>query len=466
MGDSDWSAQSSRARAAAHAASAPPTTTAALLGGRSLALARAMSSVRGASGEAGQRALEASSWRLRDAVDVLRRECAGVGDVWPVGRSGERRMNVGNAGNTCYIGAVCAAMFGEWDAFDGGVVGSGGEKSGSGLLASLMCGGNPGGVVRLRGVVREVVNRVRKGEVAGAAAVEAVRGAVRECGFSGGRWSQEDAAEFFACLVDALGVPYLSVQERLLHNGVSEASDERVSSERLLWVDLGLGGGLRGLVEGVFLGERVDGLRRGGDAPVQAWRERRLLPFWTPVASTGEVAAVNDARKFGVLAVPFGLRRFGADGKKMRTRVSVEPVMDFTDCMDGETGSTGRYALVLRSVVCHLGSSLTCGHYVSWTYSAYEGSPVWTRWDDLAGGEVRRVHEADLTSADRNEIEMDGYILFYELVPGDGSTDPRDSHFFVPDVDLRAVSEDDARFAEALQAIEMENHVVDQCPMQ
>jgi hypothetical protein len=316
--------------------------------------------------------------------------------------------------------------------------------------------------------VREAVNRIRRGEVVSAAAVEAVRGALRAHGFPGGRRTQEDAAECFSYLVDALGAPFLPLQERLLHAGVRdrEGGDERVGSERLLWLGLGRLGDGEGmsfgrLLEAYFFGDRIDGLRRS-EVLVDAWKHRRVLPYYTPVASTGEVAGVNDARAFAAVAVPFALARFDGDGRKTRARVPLPRVVDFSDFVEGVAARS--YSLVLRSVVCHLGASRASGHYVAWTFDPFCGAG-WRRWDDMQPGAVERVADGALSSAQAEELERDAYLVLYELVPGDGTTDPRDAFFHVDDVDVLAMAEDDRTFARALQAIEFEN-VGAQCHMQ
>lgn len=518
-----WETQAHAARRASASVDASNSSSVTLAGGRAIAVARLVSLAPASarlSPAAAEALLARNGWRLRDAVDDVRREVAAVagsGALWPPPSEDDGGLrNLVNAGNSCYLDAVLCALFGAWDAWDGVVAaageaggaasaaasgGAGGSAGGSagggaasaGLLASVFMrvgGGNAvgggGGRENLRATVREVVCRMRRGGVVSAAVVEAVRVSLRAAGFAQGRprTAQEDAAEAFCFLVDMLGAPFLPLGESLLYGakgtekvragtgagtgaggragagGGSRGDDERVASERLLWLALGEkesgGDGVvefEHLLQEYFYGDRLQGLRRNEET-VDAWKHRRVIPFYTPVASTGEVAAVNDARAFNAVAVPFALKRFDARGRKSRTRVPLPLCVDFSDFVDGI--EAGRHSLVLRSVVCHLGSTKDSGHYVAYTRDPFTGAG-WRRWDDMAGGKVCRIADGALSARQVGELERDAYLVFYELVAGDGSADPRDALYHVRDCDLHALQEDDQAFAEELQRMEFDD---------
>lgn len=480
----------------------------ALSGGRALAVARLMSL-----GRARASALSVADatallgryeWDLREADAAARADAARArGSLRPVPRvvgAGAVRAphevaalrNVVNAGNSCYADAVLAAAFAQWDAYDGLVRDGGADTR-----------------VRLAEAVRVVVDAMRAGETASAKMTEAVRAASRSAGFATRR-GQEDAAEWFVFLVDSLGAPFLALGENLLHDARASSSssllltadDERVSTERLLWLSLpseprtvDAPVPLTTLVDSYFLGDQLRGLRRHATT-VDAWKARRLLPEYTPLRETGEVAAINDAAAFPfrAVSVPFALKRYDASGRsKARARVTLPPVIPFTDHVEPPPPSTATssasitsasaartYSLVLRSVVCHIGHSLNSGHYIAYTYDAFgtmrsrsrahtpRAGREWTRWNDLKHGGVEYFDDGRLPDDVRDHLERDSYLVFYELVPGNGSADPRDAFFHVPDVDVSALAADDFAFAEALQRIEFDEIaatflVVDEC---
>jgi len=93
------------------------------------------------------------------------------------------------------------------------------------------------------------------------------------------------------------------------------------------------------------------------------------------------------------------------------------------------TALTGDYKLVLQSVICHRGDSLSSGHYISFARVAprllvnnrrhdvdpppdYE-DPQWVKFDDLqTHGRVQYVD--DIKASLRDEMP---YLLFYQIVP-------------------------------------------------
>lgn len=514
-----WEEQSTRARRAAVAVDPSSSSSLQLAGGRAVAVARLVSlAPPGArlTPTSATALLSTHGWSLRAALEAVARELAFTDSTAlypvPLQTRGVRMRNMVNAGNSCYLDAVISALFATWDAWDGtlasnvapAIQNSTGSmvlspsrvNDGRGLfpcsrISSQYQGyvnsyGIRNGVSRqvqqkqqaiqhLRATVREAVNRLRRGEGVSAAAVEAIRSALRAAGFQTRR-GQEDAAELFVFLVDTLGAPFLPLGETLLHPlPLSASDDERMATERVLWLSLPCADDMslkkttsqfKNLLNDYFFGNRLEGIRRNSTV-VNAWKARRILPWYTPMRETGEVAAINDETSFRALPVPFALKRYSANGHKSRVHVDLPPRIDFSDFVDGV--SAGSFSLVLRSVVCHLGDSLDSGHYVSYTYDAF-GSPfpIWRRWNDLTPGYVEEFTDDQLSLSAREEQCRDAYIVFYELVPGDGLTDPRDSFFHVRDVDPLALAEDDRTFALALQRIELDEFTAagNQCHMQ
>lgn len=203
---------------------------------------------------------------------------------------------------------------------------------------------------RLRSCLREVVHVLRSGGTVSAEAVNALRDAVLDAGFGrpapdGGaapRTAQEDPTEFFLALIDALGAPFLPLDERLAitdnHHSLAPCStDERVVTERAFFlpvpdeVDIpDEGVGLGDLLGRAFGSSDVDGVRRvcarsGREVLVGGKLLTTLLPFYTPhEGGGGDRVADVDGGNFGKVALPLVLSRGRVGGvDKCRTRVAL-----------------------------------------------------------------------------------------------------------------------------------------------
>eukprot|EP00752_Nemacystus_decipiens_P009870 g8806.t2 len=256
-----------------------------------------------------------------------------------------------------------------------------------------------------------------------------------------------------------------------------------------------------------FHNNRVEGLRRTvsgekGSQPVDAWRMVSMLPFY---ALSGEHDGDSDPsndKHFDTIMLPMVLKRYEAPdpaatpatsstassvsataAKKSRRKVVVPHRLDVSNFMAPSAGAKGgaaqdhggRFVLVLRSAVCHLGGeSVSKGHYVAYSadreetscdtsatagvskksdggsrkkldpdglsqsMAAHEGeriaksgedsstgqdSVTWLRLDDLkesptGRGFVERldgVREAHEVFSE--DLGLHSYMLFYELVP-------------------------------------------------
>lgn len=311
--------------------------------------------------------------------------------------------NPQNAGNTCYLDSILVSLFAEHDASD-----------------SLLTVQTPSSTHEtLRRTLRTAINYIRRGQVLPSSAIRDVRGALIKLGWHSG-FAQQDAAELYAFLLDELNAPFVPLYNNLSHGGVPDVADHTPSTERLLWLDLHGGGALTTMLDRYFFGQVIRGLRRGG-ITVDARLTRNLFPFYTPTRETGETV---DARRvnFRYLTVPMAINRFrNRDVCKNRAFVDVPTAIDATNYVNHNAGGA-RYTLILRSAVCHIGYSIASGHYVCYTFEPKVG---WRRWNDLDDAPVKSVRGDVRVGLPENElwkeeIARDSYLLFYELVPGDG----------------------------------------------
>lgn len=311
--------------------------------------------------------------------------------------------NPQNAGNTCYLDSILVALFAEHD--------------GSDSLLTVQTPSPPHQA--LRKALRVAVNYIRCGQVLPRRAIRDVLDALIKLGWYPGS-AQQDAAELYAFLLDELSAPFVPLYNNLSHGGVPDAADHTPSTERLLWLDLNGGGALTTMLNHYFFGQVRKGLRRGGSR-VDAKLTRNLIPFYTPTRETGETVSARRIN-FRYLTVPLAINRFRSRGvRKDRAFVDVPTAISATHYVN-HFASGARYTLILRSVVCHIGYSIASGHYVCYTYEPKVG---WRRWNDLDDAPVKSVRGDVRLGLPENEswkeeIARDSYLLFYELVPGDG----------------------------------------------
>eukprot|EP00177_Eucheuma_denticulatum_P000652 GFKZ01001169.1.p1 GENE.GFKZ01001169.1~~GFKZ01001169.1.p1 ORF type:complete len:422 (-),score=40.90 GFKZ01001169.1:1506-2771(-) len=312
--------------------------------------------------------------------------------------------NPENAGNTCYLDSVLISLFAEQDISDS--------------LLTRTTDSEPHQT--LRQTLRIAVNHLRRGEAIPKSDIRSLRDALIKLRWYPGA-AQQDAAELYAFLLDHLDAPFLPLFNNLAHSGVPDVGDHAPSTERLLWLDVKGIGDLPTMLNDYFFGQVRKGLRRGSGHGVDALVMRSLIPSYTPIRETGEIVSAR-RDKFRYLTVPLAINRFRARGNgKDRSPVHVRTALDATSYVNC-FADDAKYTLILRSVVCHIGSSISAGHYVCYTFEPAVG---WRRWNDLDSNPVRAVRGDVLVGLPedanwREEIERDCYLLFYELVPGDG----------------------------------------------
>ncbi|RPA83755.1 cysteine proteinase [Ascobolus immersus RN42] len=168
-------------------------------------------------------------------------------------------------------------------------------------------------------------------------------------------------------------------------------------------------------------------IRRGSmsqiEATIPAWCFFSVLPFYASSSTTDSSFAEHFATKRPVLGMC--LKRYGFEnGRLSRNGVHVEipleigfPVFVTDDEVGENDGSIyGNFKLVLRSVICHRGTSIQSGHYVALVRGRNDSVDQgrWLLFDDIAYERVRYVDPYKALA------EESPYLLFYQVEPIDG----------------------------------------------
>lgn len=317
--------------------------------------------------------------------------------------------NLGYATNSCYITATISACFASWNAFDTLLVA---PTSGSNTRTEL-----------LRNTTKKIVNQMRLGSTVSSDDVDLLRRVLGLYGFPKGR-EQEDVTEFFSVLMDRLDAPLLALYQQLMHVANPDEHDERFVLERFIWLAFencsNRPTNLSALLRCSFFGEVRAGLRRQsiiGQLDVNAFCHRLLLPKYT-IGTPSKSGHTKNS--FSIRILPLALKRYGNRLRKIRTPVWLPLTFDFNDFVKLSSSHLS-YTLHMKSVLCHLGPGLGSGHYVSFTHDVNG----WRRWDSLGAVNVELGAEAadglPMNPKWREEIMCDSYLMFYELIPGDGS---------------------------------------------
>lgn len=322
------------------------------------------------------------------------------------GRTAKQLRPPSNGGNTCYLDSVIVALFFQFDGWD--------EL----LLADDF---KP-----LSIKLRKVVNDLRRGRGIQSSCLNDLRRIL----INDAKWhvgcGQQDAAELFAFMLDALQAPFVLLVKNLVHTGLPDSHADRdvPFTERMLWLNLysRYSNDLKKMTDNYFYAEVVHGLRREGAlSGVDAKLSKSLVPAYSAVRETGETVP-SKKTYVNTITVPLAISRFNFTGDaKDRSPVRVPLVMSATRYVS-PFANNDSHSLVLRSVICHLGSTMQSGHYVTYTYNSNE---VWHRWDDMEGDFVpsskRNIsNEMPEIRQWADEITHDSYLLFYELVPEEG----------------------------------------------
>ncbi|KAI8604339.1 hypothetical protein EDD21DRAFT_300982 [Dissophora ornata] len=341
---------------------------------------------------------------------------------------------------SCYIDSLLFAMFARLSAFEGLLNVNLDPESDSDIHTHL-----------LQTWLRMFVNQLRSGRLIQAHVVKELRQQLYSCGWHcpgpqdpPGRSRQEDSSELFMFLTEKLHLPYLPLEQRLLHGAKFSADDDKVITERMLQISIPNDSvydvlSLEKLLAQYFYDNTLTGIRRvvssgtgvplspGVEVPVSAWQVLELLPFYSSSNEQGGIIRASQSQyPTDVVILPLILKRyaFGQDmqARRINTPIDIPRRIDFLRFVNRQTSSDYmdfrppqvKYMLELKSVVCHIGSRLDSGHYRSYVADR----PNWLRHDDLdpSGQRVTLIPKDSVEDMDmETDWARNGYILFYEL---------------------------------------------------
>lgn len=171
-----------------------------------------------------------------------------------------------------------------------------------------------------------------------------------------------------------------------------------------------------------------------------AWQFFKLLPWYTDNVPTSDAqVAAHFSHKRPVLGIALKRYRVSNQGIASRLDTYVDipleiavPAFVSDDNISDDSPLVGNFKLVLQSVVCHRGSSVNSGHYVSLvrgqaanakdrgSFDSRPDSPYdddepdpWMLFDDLAR---ERITYIDINQKLKEECP---YLLFYQVQPID-----------------------------------------------
>ncbi|KAJ2385907.1 hypothetical protein GGI23_006615, partial [Coemansia sp. RSA 2559] len=266
-----------------------------------------------------------------------------------------------NAGGTsCYIDSLFMALFGAQTSYDA-------------LLYMRDLRSEPAN--KLLAISRLFVNFMRAGELIDVWLVEEMRGALFACGWLGGEPStkaigQQDASELYMFLMDALQMPYLPLEMRMVHGADHDAADCKMVAQRMAELafpeDSTMADDppllLQALLESYFFDNRVEQLERslkssaadsGGEPTAtkvrtNAWSFLSIYPFYTPQSEldgpgyAGAAEYPDDAP----FILPFLLKRYAVNERgvvrRINRRVIIPMVLDVTNIVS--MGDADKYA--------------------------------------------------------------------------------------------------------------------------
>lgn len=167
---------------------------------------------------------------------------------------------------------------------------------------------------------------------------------------------------------------------------------------------------------------------------LSAWMFLRLMPFYTDdniVSEKEDISLAKNSREFVDRRpiLPICLKRYSfnsesSTARRSQRRIIVPPVINLPEFVADEENADipGEYKLILESAVCHRGTSISSGHFVSAIrkdlsdISCEEAhSAPWMLYDDMAKKKGRVVQKTFKEVFDQEWP----YILFYRLVTND-----------------------------------------------
>ncbi|KAF9094725.1 hypothetical protein BGX29_009379 [Mortierella sp. GBA35] len=318
---------------------------------------------------------------------------------------------------SCYIDALLFAMFARLSAFEGLLNVNLDAESDSDSEGSAAAGPELGPskkdeerlhTHRLQTWLRMFVNQLRSGRLIQAHVVKELRQHLYCCGWNcpgprdpPGSSRQEDSSELFMFLTEKLHLPYLPLEQRLLHGAKISADDDKVITERMLQICIPtpdqpaasessqvskLGStfskllssskstssdsnssassqpdasmlevlSLENLLAQYFYDNTLTGIRRkvssgtgaplspGVEIPVSAWQVLELLPFYSSSNEQGGIIQASQSQyPSGVVILPLILKRysFGPDmqARRIGTPIDIPRRIDFSRFVNPQT---------------------------------------------------------------------------------------------------------------------------------
>ncbi|KAG0337662.1 hypothetical protein BG004_007556 [Podila humilis] len=182
------------------------------------------------------------------------------GTLLPIQQETHLSGAVNDQMTSCYIDALLFAMFARLSAFEGLLnVNLDGESESDSDNGSAQrdpaIGSQPKRAIerqemllsthRLQTWLRMFVNQLRSGKLIQAHVVKELRQHLYSCGWNcpgpkdpPGSSRQEDASELFMFLTEKLHLPYLPLEQRLLHGAKISDDDDKVITERMLQISI------------------------------------------------------------------------------------------------------------------------------------------------------------------------------------------------------------------------------------
>ncbi|KAI8082940.1 ubiquitin carboxyl-terminal hydrolase-domain-containing protein [Halteromyces radiatus] len=168
---------------------------------------------------------------------------------------------------------------------------------------------------------------------------------------------------------------------------------------------------------------------------VDAWQAMELLPFYSSSNELGDMIDDGQQHYFSPdthLVLPIVLKRYKLNHHQQNGNYYVKderpvqvpdtiPFLQFVNrntdnAVCSQCNAEMDYLMVLKSVVCHQGSSPYSGHYVAYAkmYKTSATSPnIWMKLDDLDLDHRVQTDIKEETVLD--QVSKNGYLFFYEL---------------------------------------------------
>ncbi|KAF9568113.1 hypothetical protein EC968_003086 [Mortierella alpina] len=340
------------------------------------------------------------------------------GTLVPVQQETKLNGAVNDQMTSCYIDALLFAMFARLSAFEGLLnvnldAEDDSDSDGSGEVEESRREEERQEHLlhthRLQTWLRMFVNQLRSGRLIQAHVVKELRQHMYSCGWHcpgphdpPGSSRQEDSSELFMFLTEKLHLPYLPLEQRLLHGAKMSADDDKVITERMLQISIsrpesptqglsptkqesafsrflspkssgnsGKNSGqdpgqspyeilsLENLLEQHFYDSTLTGIRRlvssgtgaplspGVEVPVSAWQVLELLPFYSSSNEQGGIIHASQSQyPADVVILPLILKRYsiGPDmqPRRISTPVDIPRRIDFSRFVNPQsTNSSG-----------------------------------------------------------------------------------------------------------------------------